>query len=65
MPHTSLYPDVSIPDVSVAEFVLAAGKEHPDSPALIDGLTGETITHGQLAHHVDRLAAALHQHGLR
>src|SRR5438270_147438 len=55
----------ALPDISVPEFVLAAGKERPDAPALIDGVSGDVITHGQLAHHVDRLAAALHEKGLR
>jgi acyl-CoA synthetase (AMP-forming)/AMP-acid ligase II len=61
----SRFPDVEIPDVSVPEFVLAAGREKPDAPALIDGLKGDVITHGQLAAHVDRVAAALHARGLR
>jgi acyl-CoA synthetase (AMP-forming)/AMP-acid ligase II len=61
----SPYPDVEIPNLSVPEFVLAAGKERPDSPALIDGVKGDTITHGQLAGYVDRVAAALHARGLR
>jgi acyl-CoA synthetase (AMP-forming)/AMP-acid ligase II len=62
---TSPYPDVEIPDLSVPAFVLAAGKERPDAPALVDGLTGDVITHGQLAGYVDRVAAALHAKGLR
>jgi acyl-CoA synthetase (AMP-forming)/AMP-acid ligase II len=61
----SPYPDVEIPDVSVPAFVLAAGKDRPDAPALIDGVKGDTITHGQLAGYVDRVAAALHAKGLR
>src|SRR3954452_21107355 len=61
----SPYPDVEIPDLSVPAFVLAAGRERPDSPALIDGLKGDVITHGQLAAYVDRLSAALHERGLR
>jgi acyl-CoA synthetase (AMP-forming)/AMP-acid ligase II len=61
----SRFPDVEIPDVSVPEFVLAAGRQKPDAPALIDGLKGDVITHGQLAAHVDRVAAALHARGLR
>jgi acyl-CoA synthetase (AMP-forming)/AMP-acid ligase II len=61
----SPYPDVEIPDLSVPEFVLAAGRERPDTPALIDGLKGDTITHGQLSAYVDRVAAALHAKGLR
>jgi acyl-CoA synthetase (AMP-forming)/AMP-acid ligase II len=60
----SPYPDVEIPDLSVPEYVLAGGASRPDSPALVDGLSGETITHGELAFYVDRMAAALHAQGL-
>ena len=65
MPLASPYPDVDIPDVSVPEFVLAAGRERPDAPALINGLKGDVITHGQLAAYIDRVAANLHARGLR
>ncbi|MGY1837014.1 4-coumarate--CoA ligase family protein [Blastococcus sp. SYSU DS0510] len=65
MALSSPYPDVEIPNVSVPEFVLAAGREKPDAPALIDGLKGDVITHGQLAQYVDRVAANLHARGLR
>ena len=65
MTLASRFPDVEIPDVSVPEFVLAGAAGRADSPALVDGLSGETITHGELAFHVDRLAAALHARGLR
>ncbi|MCW2700381.1 MAG: hypothetical protein JWQ45_1916 [Blastococcus sp.] len=65
MALASPYPDVEIPNLSVPEFVLAAGKDRPDAPALIDGLKGDTITHGQLAAYVDRVAANLHARGLR
>jgi acyl-CoA synthetase (AMP-forming)/AMP-acid ligase II len=61
----SLYPDVEIPDLSVPAHVLSAGRARPDAPALVDGLKGDTITHGQLAAYVDRVAAALHARGLR
>ncbi|WP_040337634.1 4-coumarate--CoA ligase family protein [Candidatus Blastococcus massiliensis] len=65
MALTSPYPDVEIPNVSVPESVLAAGRERPDAPALIDGMKGDVITHGQLAAYVDRVAANLHARGLR
>ncbi|SNS98066.1 Acyl-CoA synthetase (AMP-forming)/AMP-acid ligase II [Geodermatophilus pulveris] len=65
MALASPFPDVEIPDVSVPEFVLAAGRDRPGAPALIDGLSGDVITHGQLAAYVDRVAAALHARGLR
>jgi acyl-CoA synthetase (AMP-forming)/AMP-acid ligase II len=61
----SRYPDVEIPELSVPQFVLAGAADRADAPALIDGLSGETITHGQLAAYVDRFAAALHARGLR
>jgi acyl-CoA synthetase (AMP-forming)/AMP-acid ligase II len=61
----SRFPDVEIPNVSVPEYVLAAGRDRPDAPALIDGLKGDVITHGQLAAYVDRVAANLHARGLR
>src|SRR4051794_23599070 len=60
----SRFPDVEIPDVSVPEFVLAAGRDRPDAPALIDGLKGDVITHGELNAYVDRVAANLHARGL-
>ncbi|SDC36878.1 Acyl-CoA synthetase (AMP-forming)/AMP-acid ligase II [Geodermatophilus telluris] len=65
MALASRYPDVEIPDLSVPEFVLAGGASRPDSPALVDGLTGDSISHGQLATYVDRVAAALAARGLR
>ena len=65
MVYASPYPDVEIPALSVPDFVLAAGASRPDSPALVDGLSGETITHGELAFYVDRMAAALSARGLR
>jgi acyl-CoA synthetase (AMP-forming)/AMP-acid ligase II len=61
----SPFPDVEIPNLSVPESVLAAGRERPDAPALIDGLKGDVITHGQLAAYVDRVAANLHARGLQ
>ncbi|MGY1752228.1 4-coumarate--CoA ligase family protein [Blastococcus sp. SYSU D01042] len=65
MALASPYPDVEIPNLSVPESVLAAGRERPDAPALIDGLKGDVITHGQLAAYVERVAANLHARGLR
>ena len=52
-------PDVEIPNLSVPESVLAAGRERPDAPALIDGLKGDVITHGQLAQYVDHIIEEL------
>ncbi len=60
----SRFPDVEVPDVPVPSYVLAASRELGDAPALVDGLSGETISHGQLVGYVDRFAAALHARGL-
>ncbi|WP_222267698.1 4-coumarate--CoA ligase family protein [Modestobacter marinus] len=65
MALASRYPDVEIPALSVPQYVLAGAAERTDSPALVDGLSGETIRFGQLASHVGRVAAALHARGLR
>ena len=43
------YPDVTIPEVSLPEFVLHRAKELGDKAALIDGPSGRTLTYGQLA----------------
>jgi acyl-CoA synthetase (AMP-forming)/AMP-acid ligase II len=60
----SRFPDVEIPEVSVPQFVLAGAAERADRPALVDGLSGETLTHGELAAHVERMAAALAARGI-
>ncbi len=64
MALASRFADVEIPDLPVPSYVLAASAELGDAPALVDGLSGETITHGQLVGYVDRFAAALHARGL-
>jgi acyl-CoA synthetase (AMP-forming)/AMP-acid ligase II len=60
----SRFPDVEIPELSVPQFVLAGAAERADRPALVDGLSGETITHGELAFYVERMAAALAARGV-
>ena len=58
-------PDVAIPDVTLAEFVLRRSHELPDKAALIDGPSGRTLTYGELANGVERLAAGLAARGHR
>ncbi len=65
MAFASPYPDIEIPDVSVPDFILGANAERPDAVALVDGARGDQLTYGQLAAYVDRVAAALHERGLR
>jgi hypothetical protein len=45
----SPYPDVSIPEAPLTEFVLARAAEFGDKPALIDGPSGRTITYAKRA----------------
>ena len=60
---TSPHPDIQIPDVSLHELVLADAGRHADAPALVDGPSGRTLTYGQLAGGVRRVAAGLAARG--
>jgi len=61
----STSPDVAIPNVSITEYVLRHAARLHDKPALIDGPSGRTLTYGQLAHGVRRVAAGLARKGFR
>lgn len=61
----SPYPDIEIPDVSVASFILEPAPRFGARPALIDGQTGHTLTYDQLVKAVDRTAAGLFARGFR
>ena len=59
----SPHADVEIPDVPLTPFVLRAGREHPDKPALMEGPSGRTLTYGQLDQEIRRFAGALSERG--
>src|SRR5215217_3239748 len=59
----SPHPDVAIPDVPLHEFVLADAMGRADQAALVDGPSGRTLTYGQLAGGVRRVAAGLAARG--
>jgi acyl-CoA synthetase (AMP-forming)/AMP-acid ligase II len=61
----SPYPDVTIPDTPITPFVLRHAARLAAKPAIIDGLTGQTLTYGQLASAVQAMAAALTDRGFR
>jgi acyl-CoA synthetase (AMP-forming)/AMP-acid ligase II len=61
----SPHPDVVIPDVPLHEFVLAGAMDRAGEAALIDGPSGRTLTYGQLAGGVRRVAAGLAARGFR
>src|SRR5260221_13133369 len=59
------YPDVSIPEVSITDFIFQRTGEFKDKPALVDGPSGRTLTYGQFEDAVRRTAASLHKKGFR
>jgi len=61
----SPYRDVPIrEDLTLTEFVLQRASELADKPALIDGLTDDKITYGQLADSIRKVASNLAARGL-
>src|SRR6476619_7396761 len=63
--HTSEFPPVEVPTTPIVETVLAHAAERGDHPALVDGVTGQTITYAQLAQMVERMAAGLAEIGVK
>jgi acyl-CoA synthetase (AMP-forming)/AMP-acid ligase II len=59
------YPDVTIPEVSLTDFILRSANEIQDKPALIDGPTGRTLTYAQFEDAVRRTAASLATKGFK
>ena len=64
MVYRSRRPPVEIPDTPVADFVLARAGRRGDRPALVDSISGRTITYAQLPDLVSRAAAGLARLGL-
>ena len=56
-------PAIEIPDVTVGAFVLRQAERLADKPAIIDAPTGRTLSYGQFADMVRRVATALHRRG--
>ncbi len=56
-------PDVDIPDVAVTPFVQRHADRLADKAAIIDAVSGRSLTYGELARDVRRLAAGLRQRG--
>ena len=61
----STSPDVTIPEVSITEFVLRHAARLGDKPALIDGPSGRALTYRQLAEGVRKAAAGLTKRGFK
>src|SRR3954453_8064626 len=63
--HTSEFPPVETPSTAIHQTVLAGAAVRGDHPALVDGVTGQTISYAQLAQMVDRMAAGFAEIGVR
>jgi acyl-CoA synthetase (AMP-forming)/AMP-acid ligase II len=63
MIFSGAFPEVSIPEISLTELVFARAGEHAEKPALIEGLTGRTLTYGELTEAVRSVAASLAARG--
>jgi acyl-CoA synthetase (AMP-forming)/AMP-acid ligase II len=68
MPSTiirSPYPDVTIPNISLPDFVFADAASRADKPALIDGPSGRAISYGQLVGGARLVAGGLTARGFQ
>ena len=63
--HTSQFPPVEVPTTPIWQTVLAGAAARADHPALVDGITGQVISYGRLAHMVERMAAGFAEVGVR
>ncbi len=64
MIHESPHPPVEIPDVSLAEFVLADAAARGERPALVDAASGRTLTYAGLDALARGVASGLQRRGL-
>jgi acyl-CoA synthetase (AMP-forming)/AMP-acid ligase II len=61
--HRSPLPDVTVPDVSLTEYVLAGAEGRADKAAIVDGPSGRELTYGELEAGARRLARGLSLRG--
>ena len=61
----STFPAIEIPDAPLSTVVLGRAAERGDRPAMIDGATGRSLSHADIADGVRRVAAGLAASGLR
>ncbi|MQS10988.1 4-coumarate--CoA ligase family protein [Streptomyces kaniharaensis] len=65
MVFRSEFPDVPAVDLPIHDAVLGAAERYGDRPALVDGVTGESVSYARLAEAVRRVAAGLAGAGVR
>src|ERR1041385_4590399 len=61
----SPFPEVSVPDVPLTEFVFRRAERLADKPALVDGVSGRVLTYAQLVEAISKTAAGLARRGFR
>lgn len=59
------FPEVTIPEVALTDFVMQDAAKRADKPALIEGPTGRVITYGELALAIREVAAGLAARGFQ
>jgi acyl-CoA synthetase (AMP-forming)/AMP-acid ligase II len=57
MVFRSTHPPLHIPDITLTRLVLGEGDADPERPALVDGVSGRTLSFGDLRRQVRRVAA--------
>ena len=63
--YRSPLPDVTIPDGSVSDYVLRGCSELGNRRAVVDGLSGDTLTYAELKLYINRVASGLAARGLK
>ncbi len=63
MIYKSPFPEITIPDVTLAQYVLQRAMELGDAPALIDGPSGRTLSYKQVAGGSRLVASSLAKKG--
>jgi acyl-CoA synthetase (AMP-forming)/AMP-acid ligase II len=61
----SPYPEVSIPDTDLTDYVLQRMSTYGNKTALINGITGHSISYEQLAEAIHKMAFGLGKRGLK
>src|SRR5688572_1057349 len=65
MIFTSPHPPISVPDVSITDYVLRHAARLKNKAALIDGVTGRTYSYAELEQRIQQVAAGFAAHGLK
>ena len=59
MAFRSPHPDVRIPDLTLTDFVLRGADHYLERPAFVDGLSGRSLSFGELRDRIRGVAAGL------